>query len=108
MTNGHVFAGVVRWPGGANMVAPPETLGGVFRLGVGESEWEHMTRGLPAECHVPCITVDPHDANRVYAGTQEFARLEEEEQDAWAQLRGLSGLSTISDVQDAFMVAALQ
>jgi hypothetical protein len=44
----------------------------------------------------------------VYAGTREFARLEEEEQDAWAQLRALSELSTISDVQDAFMVAALQ
>lgn len=44
----------------------------------------------------------------VYAGTQEFARLEEEEQDAWAQLRALSELSTISDVQDAYMVAALQ
>lgn len=44
----------------------------------------------------------------VYAGTREFARLEEEEQDAWAQLRALSELSTISDVQDASMVAALQ
>jgi hypothetical protein len=44
----------------------------------------------------------------VYAGTQEFARLEEEEQDAWAQLRALSELRTISGVEDAFMVAALQ
>ena len=44
----------------------------------------------------------------VYAGTREFDRLEEEEQDAWAQLRALSELSTISDVLDAFMVAALQ
>ena len=44
----------------------------------------------------------------VYAGTQEFARLEEEEQDAWAQLRALSELGTISEVQDADMVAALQ
>ena len=44
----------------------------------------------------------------VYAGTQEFARLEDQEQGAWAQLRALSELSTISDVQDASMVAALQ
>ncbi|HYJ83267.1 MAG TPA: hypothetical protein VEW26_10545 [Allosphingosinicella sp.] len=44
----------------------------------------------------------------VYAGTREFARLEEEEQDAWAQLRALSELSKISDVQDASLVAALQ
>ena len=44
----------------------------------------------------------------VYAGTREFARLEEEEQDAWAQLRALSELGKISEVQDASMVAALQ
>lgn len=44
----------------------------------------------------------------VYAGTREFARLEEQEQSAWAQLRALAELSTISDVQDAAMVAALQ
>jgi len=44
----------------------------------------------------------------VYAGTHEFARLEEEEQGAWAQLRALSELRTISGVEDAFMVAALQ
>ena len=44
----------------------------------------------------------------VYAGTREFARLEEEEQDAWAQLRALSELGRISEVQDAAMVAALQ
>ena len=35
MTKGHVFAGVVRWPGGGSMAAPPDTLGGVFRLAVG-------------------------------------------------------------------------
>ena len=44
----------------------------------------------------------------VYAGTREFARLEEQEQGAWAQLRALSELNAISDVQDAGMVAALQ
>lgn len=86
MTNGHVFAGVVRWPGGANMVAAPGTLGGVFRLGVGESVWEHMTRGLPAECHVPCITVDPHDARRVYAGTQEGPYVSTDGGSSWQRL----------------------
>jgi hypothetical protein len=44
----------------------------------------------------------------VYAGSREFARLEEQEQGAWAQLRALSDLGSISDVQDAAMVAALQ
>jgi len=32
MGQSSVFAGVVRWPGGANMSSPPNTVGGVFWL----------------------------------------------------------------------------
>ena len=38
---------------------------------VGEIQLEHMTAGLPEICHVPCLTADPHDSRRIYAGTQE-------------------------------------
>ncbi len=86
MAQGHVFAGVVRWPGGANMIAPPDTLGGVFRAAVGDTRWEHMTNGLPAECHVPCITVDPHDRSRIYAGTQEGPYLSTDGGTSWRRL----------------------
>ena len=86
MSKSHVFAGVVRWPGGANMTAPPDTVGGVFRMGVGETQWEQMTNGLPAECHVPCITVDPHDGNRVYAGTQEGPYVSTDGGTSWRRL----------------------
>ena len=86
MSKGQVFAGVVRWPGGGNMTAPPDTLGGVFRLDVGGSQWEHLTQGLPAECHVPCLTVDPHDSNRIYAGTQEGPYLSTDAGKSWARL----------------------
>ncbi len=86
MSKGQVFAGVVRWPGGASMVAPPGTLGGVFRLDVGGTQWEHLTHGLPAECHVPCLTVDPHDSSRIYAGTQEGPYLSTDAGNSWARL----------------------
>ncbi|WP_187830249.1 WD40/YVTN/BNR-like repeat-containing protein [Siccirubricoccus phaeus] len=86
MDKGQVFAGVVRWPGGANMASPPDTLGGVFRLNVGESEWEHVTRGLPAECHVPCVSVDPHDPRRVFAGTQEGPYVSTDAGSSWHRL----------------------
>ena len=86
MSVGFVYAGVVRWPGGGQMTAPPDTLGGVFRLGVGGSDWEHMTQGLPEECHVPCITVDPHDGRRIYAGTQEGPYLSTDNGATWKRL----------------------
>jgi len=86
MAQGHVYAGVVRWPGGGSMAAPPDTLGGVFRLAVGSSEWQHMTRGLPDEVHVPCITVDPHDGTRIYAGTQEGPYVSTDSGATWQRL----------------------
>lgn len=86
MAQGKVFAGVVRWPGGASMAAPPGTLGGVFRLAVGGSEWQHLTQGLPEVCHVPCITADPHDGSRIYAGTQEGPYLSTDNGEHWQRL----------------------
>ncbi|MSP00588.1 MAG: hypothetical protein EXR07_06000 [Acetobacteraceae bacterium] len=86
MSKGHVFAGVVRWPGGANMSSPPGTVGGLFRLGIGETQWEQMTSGLPADCHVPCVTVDPHDGNRIYAGTQEGPFVSSDGGTTWRRL----------------------
>ncbi len=86
MSQAQVFAGVVRWPGGTNLASPPGTLGGVFRLAVGCTEWQHLTQGLPAECHVPCITVDPHDSSRIYAGTQEGPYLSTDSGNSWSRL----------------------
>jgi photosystem II stability/assembly factor-like uncharacterized protein len=71
MAQHHVFVGVVRWPGGTDLSSPPDTLGGVFRMPVEGGEWEHLRSGLPEDCHVPCLTVDPHDPGRIYAGTQQ-------------------------------------
>jgi hypothetical protein len=86
MGQGSVFAGVVRWPGGANMSAPPNTVGGVFRLTEGATAWEQVTNGLPADCHVPCVTADPHDPNRIYAGTQEGPYVSTDGGTSWRRL----------------------
>ena len=86
MAKGHVVVGVVRWPGGANMSSPPGTLGGVFRMPVGGGAWEHVTRGLPEECHVPCVSVDPHDPDRVFVGTQEGPYVSTDAGASWRRL----------------------
>lgn len=86
MSKGHVFAGVVRWPGGGQQSAPPDTLGGIFRMPVGGDTWEHLSRGLPDECHVPCLTVCPHDGNRIYAGTQDGPYVSTDGGDSWRRL----------------------
>jgi photosystem II stability/assembly factor-like uncharacterized protein len=86
MSQGHVIVGVVRWPGGANMASPPGTLGGVFRMPVGGGTWEHVTRGLPEECHVPCVSVDPHDPQRVFVGTQEGPYVSADGGASWRRL----------------------
>ncbi len=86
MSKSNVFAGVVRWPGGGSLVPPPGTLGGVFCMPVGGSEWQHMTRGFPEEVHVPCLTVDPHDASRIYAGTQEGPYVSTDGGEHWQRL----------------------
>ena len=66
--SGTVYAGVTRWRGAETV---EDALSGVFRLraGDGATDWEHLTRGLPEGCHVPCVAVHPTDPTVVYAGT---------------------------------------
>ena len=86
MSRGNVIVGAVRWPGGANMSSPPGTLGGVFRMPVGGGAWEHVTRGLPGECHVPCVAIDPHDRERVFVGTGEGPYVSTDGGASWTRL----------------------
>jgi len=66
-----VYAGVTRWGGGASKTAKPDTLGGVFRMKLGEYRWEHLMNGFPDIIHVHCITVHPNDKSVIFAGTQD-------------------------------------
>jgi photosystem II stability/assembly factor-like uncharacterized protein len=67
----YVYAGVTRWGGGGSQSAKPDTLGGVFRLKVGETSWEHMMSGFPDVIHVQCVTVHPQSSEIVFAGTHD-------------------------------------
>jgi photosystem II stability/assembly factor-like uncharacterized protein len=69
--NIYVYAGANRWGGGGSQSAKPDTLGGVFRLRVGDSSWEHMMTGFPEVVHVHCVTVHPQAHEIVFAGTHD-------------------------------------
>jgi photosystem II stability/assembly factor-like uncharacterized protein len=60
-TQSHVYAGAARSLGG--------TLGGVFRQAVGETEWRHLTAGLPEDTEVHAVTVHPQEPDVVYVGS---------------------------------------
>lgn len=67
----YVYAGVTRWGGGGSQTAKPNTLGGVFRLRVGDSSWEHMMLGFPEVVHVHCITIHPKTSDISFAGSHD-------------------------------------
>ena len=60
---GNVYVGVARWQLGE--------MSGLFRQPVGGTDWERVTKGLPDEVKVQCITVHPGDPSTVYIGTQD-------------------------------------
>ncbi|MGH7039322.1 MAG: hypothetical protein ACREE4_18230 [Stellaceae bacterium] len=60
-TQTHVYAGAARSLGG--------TLGGVFRQAAGETEWRHLTAGLPEDTEVHAVTVHPQQPDVVYIGS---------------------------------------
>ena len=86
MGKSQVFAGVVGWPGGGNQTPPPGARYGVFRLEADGVQWQQLAGGLPAECHVPCLTVDPHDHARIYAGTDTGPYVSEDGGESWRRL----------------------
>jgi photosystem II stability/assembly factor-like uncharacterized protein len=67
----YVYAGVTRWGGGGSQSAKPNTLGGVFRLRIGESSWRHMMTGFPDVVHVHCVTVHPQASEICFAGSHD-------------------------------------
>ncbi len=66
-----VWAGVTRLAGGGASVTTAETLGGVFRLEIGDNSWQHLVTGLPDPCHVFCITPSRADPDTIFIGTHD-------------------------------------
>jgi photosystem II stability/assembly factor-like uncharacterized protein len=83
----YVYAGATRWGGGGSKSAKPDTLGGVFRMKLGEYRWEHVVNGFPDVVHVHCITVHPKDKNVLFAGTQDGPYRSTDRGDHWERMR---------------------
>ena len=44
---------------------------GIYRLSPGASQWEELTKGLPADPMVCGLIIHPDDPEVIYAGTQD-------------------------------------
>jgi photosystem II stability/assembly factor-like uncharacterized protein len=86
MRRSFVYAGVTRWRGGGSDAPADESLGGVFRMTVGDGQWEHLRSGLPEECHVHCVTVHPANTDILYAGTHDGPYCSTNRGDDWQRL----------------------
>jgi photosystem II stability/assembly factor-like uncharacterized protein len=82
-----VYAGVTRWGGGGSRAPKPDTLGGVFRMKLGEYRWDHLMNGFPEVVHVHCITVHPKDKSIIFAGTQDGPYRSTDGGDYWERMQ---------------------
>lgn len=71
MASGQVFAGMV------------------WRRDGGKA-WCPMAQGMPEECHVPCITVDPHNGSRIRVGIRQGPHASNDDGEHW-QCLGFAG-----------------
>jgi|GEM_PF-60200 len=85
-TQKYVYAGLTRWGGGGSKTAKPNTLGGVFRMTVGEFEWQHMMEGFPEVVHVHCLTAHPEDPSVILAGTHDGPYRSTDHGETWHRL----------------------
>jgi photosystem II stability/assembly factor-like uncharacterized protein len=79
----HVYAGAAQFSAGATTTQS----GGLFRRAIGESRWQRLDGGLPAEIEVRAIAVDPRDSRVIYAGTQRGPYRSQDGGDHWTALR---------------------
>src|SRR5262249_54042861 len=63
----YVYAGAAPFSGASDISQP----GGLFRLAVGEGEWQPLRQGLPDRAEVRAIAIHPHNPRIVYAGAQD-------------------------------------
>ncbi len=78
-----VYAGAAKWTAAKNK----DHQFGLFRLKAGSDDWENLTAGgLPDNCEVRAIVVDPRQTNRLYIGTQVGPYVSENGGDSWKSL----------------------
>ncbi len=81
----HLYAGTARYRGNTGLVAD-DSVTGLFRLRLGEDRWERLGNGLPEDCEVQCVTVDPNDHATVYAGTHDGLWRSTDRGGRWARI----------------------
>lgn len=82
----YVYAGVARWGGGGSQAVRPDTLGGVFRMKLGDYRWEHLMTGFPDVIHVHCVTVHPKDKATIFVGTHDGVYRTTDRGDHWTRM----------------------
>lgn len=83
----YVYAGAARWGGGGSQAVKPDTLGGVFRMKLGEYSWQHVVNGFPEIIHVHCITVHPTDKATIFVGTHDGVYRTTDRGGHWTRMR---------------------
>jgi hypothetical protein len=56
-------------------MASGQVLAGMVWRRDGGKAWRPRARGIPEECHVPRIILDPRDGSRIHAGTRQDPHL---------------------------------
>lgn len=82
----YIYAGVTRWGGGGSQAAQADTLGGVFRLKLGETSWTHSMAGFPDVVHVHCVVAHPENPETLFAGTHEAVYRSQDRGQTWKQM----------------------
>jgi len=74
----NVYAGAAATNGGS--------MGGIFRLTVGDGGWQRLSNGLPEGAEVHAVTVHPEHTDTVYLGTTKGAFRSTNRGDRWEKL----------------------
>ena len=78
----YVYAGAAPFSGASDTTQP----GGLFRLAVGENEWQPLDQGLPDRTEVRAIAIHPHNPQIVYVGAQDGPYRSLDGGDRWERL----------------------
>jgi photosystem II stability/assembly factor-like uncharacterized protein len=78
----YVYAGAAPFSGGSDPTQP----GGLFRLAVGDTQWQSLTKGLPDRVEVRTIAIHPTNPQIVYAGAQDGPYRTTNGGDTWERL----------------------
>ncbi|HXJ83627.1 MAG TPA: hypothetical protein VMS64_33675 [Candidatus Methylomirabilis sp.] len=78
----HVYAGAAHVAAGTTS----SESGGLFRRAIGDTRWQRLGGGLPADVEVRAIAVHPRDPRVIYAGTQYGPYRSQDGGERWAAL----------------------